>query len=314
MAAQPSTAYTFENGLTLTGSIATFGGALNQDTVLDGDNDTYSLAFRDLSVFTAIATEINLVAGTALNIVTPNVSNSSASAGSLLQLINATSGESEFTPYSFPLTSGAQYDLLRLDGADTLQWVSFSSLVNNGLNVDAGVIQLGGDLVEDTVVSGDANTFSLSFYFLNEFNINSVITTLASDELVVSIPSTASTEVGWVLAESVASGGNAVWHANNVFPIETLLVNTQLDDTNGTLIVEPAAGNINISLPDATLNHGLTYTIKQVGTGTVAIASSAQDIYDTAQVPSKTLSVSGETVRIQAHATADGGNGLWYII
>jgi hypothetical protein len=83
-----------------------------------------------------------IVDATGIKTVTPNVKASSATVGQVLTLQNATTGEVEFQ-----------------DGGGTYT-------VNNGLSPDPSdpdIFQLGGPLIADTSISGDGNTYSLTF-------------------------------------------------------------------------------------------------------------------------------------------------------
>jgi hypothetical protein len=90
-----------------------------------------------------------IVDATGVKTVTPDVKAGSATAGQVLTLINATTGEVEFQDGG--------------GGGNTYT-------VNNGLSpdpLDPNNFQLGGLLVGDTSISGDGNTHSLTFDDMN---------------------------------------------------------------------------------------------------------------------------------------------------
>ena len=307
--AQLSTLYSFENGLTLSGNTVNLGGVLNQDTTIDGNVNAYAFNFDNLSEFNVIAEGVVLQGSSSINLQTPDVIALTATAGQVLTLVDGATGECEWQDIP-PVTVE----------------------VNNGLNIDGGVVQLGGSLVEDTEILGAGFNFALTgivnlgldstflvstseevdieAYSIMSIHTGGTLTLEGSTDVILRTPDYGTSEVDYILRTNTASTGSAEWKANNVFPITTTAVNISLNTTHHTVLVTTGGGNINISLPDAALNDGLTYIVKQIGTGTTTIASAAQDIYSTAQVASVGTTTSGETLTLQAHAATN----LWYLL
>ncbi len=271
----PTGALNVYNGLTSTVTPTSYdivlGGNITSNTTLDGSG---------IENFT-ISGINNLVLDAAqLQIQGPTLAG--ASNGDVWTLLNSGTGEGGWAPdSSVVLTAG------------------------NGINIDGTEIQLGGLLTEDTTIDGDANNFDVVFTDLDTFYIsNTSILDITTQSIFIDIPSTASTQVGYILAETVAGGGQVEWKPNNIRPIFNTLTDIILDDTYYTVTADALAngGNITVALPDPALNVGQMYKIKLVTAGTLSVecAVITGEFYTSTNVPSLSTAVVGTTYTVQS--------------
>lgn len=177
---------TFQNGITLTpnvapvqGSTVTLGGALTQNTQINGAGNTYAMSWSQLTNFSInsneyfanIATVYSqsapnmLVEGTTnLQLVAPNAASSTP--GSFLQLQDPT-GRVLYSDYTFPLTPCGVGQSLQADASGNFVCVSATGAVTNALSGTELVgteVYLGGNpLLRDTTIDGDSQSFDLRF-------------------------------------------------------------------------------------------------------------------------------------------------------
>lgn len=167
----PQLPLTINNGLTATttnpGTEIQLGGILNQPTTVEGAG-THALSLVDMGVITLSGTSLYLSvdASGQFRLRTPNVDDTTAVQGALLQLKDAINGESEFTPYAFPLTDGTASYILQTDGAGNVTWIDPSTLANTIYNAD-------DTLTGNRTVSG-GGTFNLRFSNLSSFTVSNV--------------------------------------------------------------------------------------------------------------------------------------------
>jgi len=269
----------------------TLGGSLTQDTTIDGDSNAHVFNFDNLSEFNVVAEGVVLQGSSSINLQTPDIIALTATAGQVLTLIDDATGECEWQDIP-----------------------SATIEVDNGLHLHTGVAHLGGTLIENTNVNGDT-LYDMLFEDINRFEVISDVCSLyAASNMFFQTPEVANSTAleNYILRLTDAGTGEVEFKANNIFPITATAGNINLDLTHHTVLVTTGGGNINVNLPDAALYNGLTYVIKQIGTGTTTIASVAQDIYSTSQVSSVGTTTSGETITLQAYA--DGLNSLWYVL
>jgi hypothetical protein len=166
---------TINNGITYDSSVCPntikLGGALTEDTSITGGN-AFDFSLIDIdSLFIDI-----------------NQPLSGNGIGALLQRIN-TSSEAEWTQYNFPLADGSTGEILVTDGNGQLNWTSVNSYltVNNGLTLTGSLLQLGGNLVQNTNING-LNTHSLTLQDLSLYQNGQFLTLGASNQFVLSTP------------------------------------------------------------------------------------------------------------------------------
>lgn len=166
---------TINNGITYDSSTCPntikLGGALTENTSITGGN-AFDFSLVDIN---------NLF----IDINQPLSGNG---IGALLQRINTSSG-AEWTQYNFPLVDGSTGEILVTDGNGQLNWTSVSSYltVNNGLTLTGSLLQLGGDLVQNTNING-LNTHSLTLQNLSLYQNGQFLTLGASNQFILSTP------------------------------------------------------------------------------------------------------------------------------
>lgn len=138
------------------------GGSLLHDTIVSGDSRTYCMKFADLSSFLVAANDgainidgsltlnstgtLEIETPTELQIKTPFIVGAGGppNIGDVLTLLNTSTGECEWQANA-----------------------AIPPQVRNGLSIDGGFVELGGDLIKNTVVDGFDGGFYRSMSFLN---------------------------------------------------------------------------------------------------------------------------------------------------
>jgi hypothetical protein len=170
-----------------------------------------------------------------------------------------------------------------------------SPSANNGLTVDTGVVQLGGNLIEDTQISGQ------NLYFLDHLGLTrSTISTTGVNKL----ESSGGIELINTGANSTTMSGGLRQQA------DIISSDTTLGQGHLICLVDASAANRTITLPDATLsaNGDRVYTIKKIdsSTNTVTIDPNGSQTID-----GQTTFVIGTQYQF-IKIVAEAGN--WYII
>lgn len=84
-------------------------------------------------------------------------------AGTIVYLEDPASGALGYAPYALPTTAGTTGQILKVDATGNLAYAEDASnlTANNGLGLDNDVIQLGGNLIQDTTISTNGSDLIL---------------------------------------------------------------------------------------------------------------------------------------------------------
>ena len=153
-------------------NIYNIDGTLTGNRSLNGDSHAYDLNLSQISFFGVEANEIGIVSnGTYENFsqdFSVNANNSTTINSPALSI----SG----------ISSTTQTDILNYDPiSGNVSYIPLSSIspsVQNGLSLVSSNVELGGILLHDTSIDGDANQFSLFYDQLKNFNSSTIDTYL----------------------------------------------------------------------------------------------------------------------------------------
>lgn len=260
-------------------SVQTILGAIPASSGATNLTYTASPAQGLVSSDTGTDAILPLVDGTNAGLISPNQNLA-------INAIGVTAGQSDldtFTGNTIPNDSTVKVALQSLETALEL----LPTGANNGLNVDTGIVQLGGALVENTTVG--AGTFQLTT------NVDSIV-----DSTVTSISSVAGTSFGMSAGTtmSMTSGSGQTFNDGagtyNVIGLPARVAETEVvyvNSTTGKLAKGVPSGDVTASVGT---NGAVAY---QVLTGTPVVT-----LTKGAATGIGTLAVAGGTIKLKRFA------------
>jgi len=148
----------------LLNNIYTNDGVLTGNRVLSGDAYSYDLNLSQISFFGVEANEIGIVSNGTYENFAQDFSVNANNSTTINSPIFSIGG----------ISSSAQTDILNYDPiTGNVSYIPLSSIVpnvQNGLSLSSSDIELGGILLHDTTVDGDANSFDLNLLNLKTFS------------------------------------------------------------------------------------------------------------------------------------------------
>lgn len=158
---------TASNGLTAVGTDVQLGGQLTKDTVIDGNGQAYSLTFSAMDNFTWIDGTDWTVGGT-------NVQNITMKAEGSMSLGVDSLGFMEIKTPAVDAGTATPGQVLTLSLASgRVEFADLSGIsVTNGIQDIGGAHGLGGELTQNTAISGVSGTYDMEWYELDKWYIN----------------------------------------------------------------------------------------------------------------------------------------------
>lgn len=245
-------ALNFSNALTKTGANVTWEGPLIKNTLVDGGS-TYDVTFDALTEFSVSSANIitldgddtTLTGATILKVQTPDFTNSAREFG-LLQNLDTTTAEAEYTPYGFPTEAGLENQILVMNSSGDLEFRDNSKVENTIF-----VMKNGNDS------TGLRERFDLPF-----LTIEAALTVAVAGDVIVIYP-----------GQYIVSNGDAIikpYVSIEMIGDVDIVVNDVQPDT-----FKMTGSNVSITGPGSiTLNAGASYRkikVDDIGGSTVKI-------------------------------------------